>query len=137
MKISDEEINAAWCSWPSARWPDDKKIFMRRVLEAAYAVRKARKKAKREAKPSILDDDQQAAIKKARPVWDGVLEAGKSYQTRNGKKATNLFIGDDFLAANIDGVPYNFYLNGSFSVRISGGNHPLDLIGPWVEPDSK
>jgi hypothetical protein len=71
MKITDAEIEAALKAFCGVEMPSYRRD-MKAALEAAYRVRKARKKAAREAKLPSADDvrgimsdaNQQAAIEK-------------------------------------------------------------------------
>lgn len=64
------------------------------------------------------------------------LEVGKSYRTRNGRKATveSIGSGDNALSvcAEVDGYLYRYTHGGSY---LCGGKSDLDLIDDWRGPN--
>jgi len=146
MKISQEEIDAAW-GHASVTWHTDTKRFMERALEAAYIVRKQRKAAKRERQRKEKDKQVVESVKphertwdeamrepyhyrSKAPEWDGTFKAGE-YQMRNGEKA---------IIDHIDGIHLCGKLNPDgldccFKWELSSGEnnrvYAFDLIRPW------
>jgi len=69
------------------------------------------------------------------------LDLGKCYRTRDGRKATDVN-GDGVLTATVDGCVFHYTDDGKVMLNVSryrmatfGGDHPLDLIAEWTEPD--
>lgn len=145
MKIHQSEIEAGAKAYCQNRFANGDKAIVwndaiKAAIEAAYRVRKERKKQKREkakhkgisvGSPFFMNEIQ--ALMNSTPPKPLTFEAGKSYRTRDGRKSDVNFIGTEYIVAIIDGAPYNFHMNGLFVIRLTGGTHPLDLIAPWTE----
>lgn len=61
------------------------------------------------------------------------IEVGKSYQTRDGSKATITRSGPKQKSwfGTVDGCPWQWHRHG---LIVSTRTHPLDLVAEWVEP---
>ena len=99
MKISQEEIDAAW-GHASVTWHTDTKRFMERALEAAYIVRKQRKAAKRERQRKEKDKQVVESVKPADARMSDLSKAFYEASKELALKPSNIERAKNFLRSS-------------------------------------
>ena len=90
--ITDDEIETALVMFQNGHPANSAKVNMRNALEAAYCVRKARKKAKQQANATVGNIDR-----KLSPFWENAVMRGCS---QCGNKRCPRSMGEQFVCTN-------------------------------------